>query len=94
MQPPQEGSPWLASHFPAKCHDKELRAWINSLTLNDRKKSELQDWLKQVEDWVEAQDTDEIRRTAVIWGVPPATVTKLQKQPVAKLIAVGSYMER
>ncbi|CAE7316261.1 unnamed protein product, partial [Symbiodinium microadriaticum] len=98
MQPPQEGSPWLASHFPAKCHDKELRAWINSLTLNDRKQSELQDWLKQVEDWVEAQDTDDfltkIRRTAVIWGVPPATVTKLQKQPLAKLIAVGSYMER
>ena len=98
MQPPQEGSPWLASHFPAKCHDKELKAWINSLTLNDRKKSELQDWLKQVEDWVEAQDTDDffakIRRTAVIWGVPPATVTKLQKQPLAKLIAVGSYMER
>ena len=66
--------------------------------LNDRKKSELQDWLKQVEDWVEAQDTDDflakIRRTAVIWGVPPATVTKLQKQPLAKLIAVGSYMER
>ena len=77
MQPPQEGSPWLASHFPAKCHDKELKAWINSLTLNDRKKSELQEWLKQVEDWVEAQDTDDfltkIRRTAVIWGVPPAT---------------------
>ena len=47
---PQEGSPWLTSHFPAKCHDKELKAWINSLTLNDRKKSELQDWLKQVED--------------------------------------------
>ncbi|CAE7665130.1 unnamed protein product [Symbiodinium necroappetens] len=73
-------------------------AWINSLTLNDRKQSELQDWLKQVEDWVEAQDTDDfltkIRRTAVIWGVPPATVTKLQKQPLAKLIAVGSYMER
>ena len=98
MRPPQEGSPWLASHFPAKCHDKELKAWINSLTLNDRKKSDLQDWLKQVEDWVEAQDTDDflakIRRTAVIWGVPPATVTKLQKQPLAKLIAVGSYMER
>ena len=59
MQPPQKGSPWLASHFPAKCHDKELKAWISSLTLNDRKKSELQDWLKQVEDWVEAQDADD-----------------------------------
>ena len=98
MQPPQEGSPWLASHFPAKCHDKEFKAWINSLTLNDRKKSELLEWLKQVEDWVESQDIDDfltkIRRTAVIWGVPPATVTKLQKQPLAKLIAVGSYMER
>ena len=33
MQPPQEGSAWLASHFPAKCHDKELKAWMNSLTL-------------------------------------------------------------
>ncbi|CAE7337301.1 unnamed protein product, partial [Symbiodinium sp. KB8] len=59
---------------------------------------DIDDWLKQVEDWVEAQDTDDfltkIRRTAVIWGVPPATVTKLQKQPLAKLIAVGSYMER
>ncbi|CAE7275386.1 mettl21a [Symbiodinium sp. CCMP2456] len=68
------------------------------LTLNDRKKSELQDWLKQVEDWVEAQEADDfltkIRRTAVIWGIPPGTVTKLQKHPVAKLIAVGSYMER
>ena len=68
------------------------------LTLNDRKMSELQDWLKQVEDWVEAQEADDfltkIRRTAVIWGIPPGTVTKLQKHPVGKLIAVGSYMER
>ena len=50
------------------------------LTLNDRKKNELQDWLKQVEAWLEAQIDDgfitKIRRAAVIWGIPPGTVTK------------------
>ena len=68
------------------------------LTLNDRKKNELQDWLKQVEAWLEAQTDDgfitKIRRAAVIWGRPPGTGTKLQKQPLGRLIAVGSFMER
>ena len=46
--------------------------------------------MKQVEAWVEAQTDDNfinrIRRAAVIWEVPPGTVTKLQKQPLGRLI--------
>ena len=56
LQPPQEGSSWLAANLPSK--------------------KELQEWLKQVEAWVEAQTDDNfinrIRRAAVIWGVPRA----------------------
>ena len=51
-----------------------------------------------MEAWLEGQTDDtfitRIRRVAVIWGVPPGTVAKLQKQPLGRLIAVGSYMER
>ena len=97
-QSPQEGSNWLATHLPGKFQEREIKAWVNSFTLNDRKKNELQDWLKQVEAWLEAQTDDgfitKIRRAAVVWGIPPGTVTKLQKQPLGRLIAVGSFMER
>ena len=72
LQPPQEGSNWLATHLPGKFQEREIKAWIKSLTLNDRKKNQLQDWLKQVEAWLEAQTDDgfitKIRRAAVIWG--------------------------
>ena len=92
----QEGSTWLATHLPGKFQEREIKTSINSLTLNDRKTRELQDWLKQVETWLEAQ-TDEgfinrIRRAAVIWGVPPGTVTKLHVH--GKMTAGGPTPEQ
>ena len=91
LQPPQKGSNWLASHLPAKFQEREVKAWINSLTLNDRKKRSCRNGLKQVEAWLDAQTDDgfisKIRRAAV-------TVTKLQKQPLGRLIAAASFVER
>eukprot|EP00439_Symbiodinium_sp_Y106_P053898 s2655_g7.t1 len=55
LQPPQEGSNWLAANLPNKFQVREIKTWINSLTLNERKKNELQEWLKQVETWLEAR---------------------------------------
>ena len=98
LQPPQEGSNWLATNVPGKFQEPEIKTWIYSLTPNDRKKNELQDWLKQVETWLEAQTEDSfttrVRRAAVIWGGSPGRSHKTQKQPLGKLIAVGSFMER
>ena len=37
---------------------KEIKDWVNSLTINDRKKHELQEWLKQVDAWIDAQTDD------------------------------------
>ena len=65
------------------------------MTLNDHKKDELNDWIKQVEEWADSQGDDNfltrIRRAAVIWEVPPGNVTKLQKSPVARVPAVVLY---
>ena len=98
MQPPTQGSPWLAANLPAKFQEREIKSWISALALNERRKQELLDWLKQVESWIEDQTDDgfidKIRRVAVIWGVPVSAVQKLQKLPLARLMAVGSYMER
>ena len=98
MDPPADGSSWLMQHCPGKFNDKEIRQWISSLALNDRNKKDLDAWLKQVEEWVSQQEDadflDKLKRRAVTWGIPPASAAKLQKSPLARLIAVASYMER
>ena len=43
-----------AANLPNKFQVREIKTWINSLTLNERK-NELQEWLKQVETWLEAR---------------------------------------
>ncbi|OLQ13280.1 hypothetical protein AK812_SmicGene2657 [Symbiodinium microadriaticum] len=42
-------------------------AWINSLTLNDRKKDVLNDWIKPVEEWADSHGDDTFLQWAATW---------------------------
>ena len=101
LKPPSDGSSWLVNNLPSKFQDKELRAWVSALAINDRKKSELEEWISEVEHYINGTVDDEdkvltnkLRRIGVVWGIPLTVISKLQKTALARIMAVASYMER
>ena len=99
LKPPSDGSSWLVNNLPAKFQDKELRTWVGGLAINDRKKTELEDWISEVEHYINTLDdedktlTSKMRRIGVVWGIP-LTVISFNKLALARIMAVASFMER
>ena len=59
LKPPTDGSRWLVNNLPAELQDKELRTWVTSLAINDRKKAELDEWISEVEHYINTLDDED-----------------------------------